>query len=171
MADKQSTADVQAPAPAGSDSPVLTAFNKKAKALREKQGSQLLDTFNGKIKSLREKQGNQLLDTFNSKLSAVRASQPAPQPQAGLPEITPWNPNWHERLFGTGGFSGAVQEARMAGIGGDKTEVVKAFLNHPLAAIDELIFPGNQRTKTGQFLKSATGDDGHDGRFVSRWHR
>ena len=157
MADKQSTADVQAPAPAGSDSPVLTAFNKKAKALREKQGSQLLDTFNGKIKSLREKQGNQLLDTFNSKLSAVRASQPAPQPQAGLPEITPWNPNWHERLFGTGGFSGAVQEARMAGIGGDKTEVVKAFLNHPLAAIDELIFPGNQRTKTGQFLKSATG--------------
>ena len=112
MADEQATADVQSPAPAGSDSPVLAAFNKKAKELRDKQGSQVLDAFNSKVKSLRGKQDSQLLDIFNNKLATVRASQPEPQPetpqsiQAAHPStemgtISSWTPSWWDRIKGT----------------------------------------------------------------------
>ncbi len=97
--------------------------------------------------------------TPNAPAHAATATPPATPAPTAQPEnsFKPWTPNWHERLFGgSGGFRGAVQDAQLAGVAGGKMDQLKAFVNHPLAAIDELIFPGNPQTKTGQVLKGAT---------------
>ena len=97
------------------------------------------------------------------KIPVEYATMDAPKPTAAAKpdysyaKASAYNPSWWEKTknvlrYGAGE---ATSDAGIAGSGGSKLEEVRAFANHPLAAIEEL-FPNNPKSTLGRVAKGAS---------------